>query len=59
MGIALEIWNSLYIPDKGSDIVGTYQITKKDFYNSGGFSNPKQFRKAITSGVWVYRRFYE
>jgi hypothetical protein len=30
------------------------QITKQEFYNSGGLSNPHLFRKATKSGKWKY-----
>lgn len=31
------------------------KITKREFYNLGGFSNPELFRKMI-SNKWVYYR---
>lgn len=31
------------------------KISKAEFYNLGGFSNPKLFRKMI-SGRWLYYR---
>ena len=37
---------------------GSYQITKADFYNAGGFSNPRQYRKQFL-GVYVYRRLVD
>lgn len=35
-------------------VVDTYhRISKRTFYNSGGFANTRQFRK-MRAGVWTY-----
>ena len=30
------------------------RITKEEFYNNGGLSNPRYFRKANKAGRWMY-----
>lgn len=32
------------------------KISKKDFYNNGGFSNPNLYRKATKKGYFEYYR---
>ena len=37
---------------------GVERISKKEFYNSGGFSNSKLYRRQVKSGGWKYYRIH-
>lgn len=40
-------------------MVGRTRITKREFYDMGGFSNPRLFRRQRKSGAWQYYMAWE
>lgn len=39
-------------------MIGAERVTKRSFYRAGGLSNPQQYRKANSRGVWSHYRLH-